>query len=228
MSSSRNISPISLRRYQCISLFVLAVIHGVGLWGLNHLGFRAQFEMISVFNMLLSFFLVIIFNRVFDSDFLIFCFLSFIIGMVAEIVGVNTGWIFGHYYYTPLFGIQVMKVPVIIGVNWVLLSYVSAVIVARYLVSIFARIMLAASLMVSLDILLEHFAIRHHFWVWQTSTPPIGNYISWFLIALLIQIVYVKLVPMGTNKSAKYYFIILFLFLLSDYVLSYYSYTGTF
>jgi putative membrane protein len=40
-----------------------------------------------------------------------------------------------------------------------------------------------ALLMVIYDILLEPVAIRLDMWSWETVTPPLQNYIAWFIIS---------------------------------------------
>ncbi|MDG2208732.1 MAG: carotenoid biosynthesis protein, partial [Flavobacteriales bacterium] len=39
-------------------------------------------------------------------------------GLVVEIIGVQTGWLFGNYQYGIALGLQVAGVPVILGVLW--------------------------------------------------------------------------------------------------------------
>ena len=45
--------------------------------------------------------------------------------MISEILGVNYGLIFGDYIYLDNLGYKVFGVPVIIGVNWIILTYIS-------------------------------------------------------------------------------------------------------
>jgi hypothetical protein len=50
--------------------------------------------------------------------------LTFLIGMLMEVIGVKYGWIFGGYYtYGANFGPKIVGVPWTIGVNWVLLTF---------------------------------------------------------------------------------------------------------
>lgn len=221
MSSSDKMESIALHHHLRVAFVIIAVNHCIGLLGLNSTSYHALFDNISFINLLLSFILVMIFHRSFDSRFFIFCLFSFIVGMAAEIAGVNTGYVFGSYHYTPSFGWQIMGVPVIIGINWILLSYVCGVVVAGYFRRKVFRIIVAGILMVLIDLLLEHFAIRHHFWVWASSSPPLWNYISWLFISIIIQIAYVKLIPDTNNPLGGYYLIILSLFLSADLLLSF-------
>ena len=221
MNSSDKVTNNPLHHYFRAAIIIIFINHLIGLLGLNSPMWQSQFEKIASVNLLLSFVLVMVFHGSFDSRFFIFCAFAFIVGMAAEIAGVSTGQVFGSYYYTPSFGWKVMGVPVIIGINWILLSYVTAVAVTGYFQHLLFRVVAAALLMVLIDLLLEHFAIRHHFWVWYQSSPPLQNYISWFFVSVIIQIVYITLIPDTLNVSARYYLIILLLFLSADLLLSF-------
>ena len=221
MSSFDNIESKALQHHLRVAFVIIAVNHCIGLLGLNSTFYHALFEKISFLNLLLSFILVMIFHRPFDLRLFIFCVFAFMVGMAAEIAGVNTAYIFGSYHYTPPFGWQVMGVPLIIGINWILLSYVCGVVVAGLFQRVLLRIISAGILMVWIDLLLERFAIRHHFWVWESSVPPLSNYVSWFCISIIIQIGYIALIPYSRNPLAPYYLAILLLFLSGDMLISF-------
>lgn len=210
---------VSRISYAVIALLIINQL--VGIVGLNNRTYFQIFENLSGINLLLSFLLVICFHSPINKNLILFCSLAFSIGMVAEIVGVNTGYLFGHYSYTGAFGPEICRVPVIIGINWILLSYVSANVIAAYTSVNWQRITGASILMVAIDLLLESFATRHHFWVWQNSFPPVKNYISWFFVSLFIQFTFSKLLPDSLNVVGNAYFLILILFLLSDFVFAF-------
>ena len=48
--------------------------------------------------------------------------LIYIIGVLVEIIGVNSSIVFGDYYYGQALGLQIFGTPLIIGVNWLTLS----------------------------------------------------------------------------------------------------------
>jgi putative membrane protein len=201
-------------------MLLLVITHAVGVMGLNNNLYHHFFESIASVNLLFSFLMVIIFDTYSGAGLLWFSVFGFVLGMGAEVTGVNTGLPFGVYYYTPSFGWHVLGVPVIIGINWVLLSYITGVVVSRHLKAGWQKIMAAAALMVAIDLLLEDFAIRHNLWVWQNGTPPLQNYVAWFMIALIMQFGYQKLIPKSSNPNALAYLIILTLFLFADRVIA--------
>ena len=47
----------------------------------------------------------------------------FAIGMGVEIVGVKTGVLFGEYFYGNNLGLKILGVPILIGINWAVLTF---------------------------------------------------------------------------------------------------------
>ena len=50
------------------------------------------------------------------------------LGLFFEVLSVNTGFPFGPYYYTPLFGPQILEVPLIIPLAWYVIVYLGYVV----------------------------------------------------------------------------------------------------
>ncbi|HAK11549.1 MAG TPA: hypothetical protein DCO78_05820, partial [Chitinophagaceae bacterium] len=50
--------------------------------------------------------------------FWLFAVLAFATGMITEMIGVNTGLLFGNYAYGEVMGAKLNGVPLLIGVNW--------------------------------------------------------------------------------------------------------------
>jgi hypothetical protein len=57
----------------------------------------------------------------------------YLIGMIVELIGVNTGLLFGAYHYGENLGIKVFGVPLLIGINWVVLTFLTAHIANRFI-----------------------------------------------------------------------------------------------
>ena len=51
-----------------------------------------------------------------------------VLGLFFEVLSINTGLPFGPYYYTPLFGAQVLEVPIIIPLAWYVIVYLGYVV----------------------------------------------------------------------------------------------------
>ncbi len=116
---------------------------------------------------------------------------SFIIlgGIGIEMVGVNTGIIFGHYRYGNSLGISVLGTPLLIGVNWLFMVYATASVLSQTRLNAPLRIVGAATLMVVYDLVLEHAAPPMDMWHWQGDNIPFQNYVAWWVCGVVFQTV---------------------------------------
>ncbi|MBK8555896.1 MAG: carotenoid biosynthesis protein [Lewinellaceae bacterium] len=114
----------------------------------------------------------------------------FFAGMAIEWVGVHYGFLFGEYVYGANLGIKIDGVPLLIGVNWALLTFASAAIAARIFRHPAAKILFGAALMVFLDLFIEVAAPPLDFWIWTLGDAPLRNYVSWFGFAALFHLIY--------------------------------------
>lgn len=210
----------SSSQFTSIAIGVIAANHVIGLLGLNYAPTRNLFEHISWINLLLTTVLMLLADKEKSTRLWLFTAIVFLLGMGVEILGVKTGLVFGSYHYTPVLGLQLFAVPLIIGVNWVLLTYATGVLVNKWLQNFWQKVFAGAILMVLIDVLLEFFAIRHHLWVWpQTGYPLAQNFIGWFVTGLIAHAVFQKTLPQAQNSIGKAYIPILTAFALADFIL---------
>ncbi len=135
-------------------------------------------------------------------------FFIFSVSIIAEIIGVATGKLFGEYQYLSSLGIKIYEVPVMIGVNWIVLVYGSNAILAKFTKNSILKILGASSLMIVYDIVLEKAAPIMHMWIFKDNQPPLKNYLIWFLLAILFHLV-IEIFKINTsNKPARALFII--------------------
>lgn len=114
----------------------------------------------------------------------------FSIGFLAEWVGVHTGLLFGEYTYGKTLGLKISEIPLLIGVNWILVT-ASAYSIARGIGnSRLFRIVFATVLMVALDYFIEPVAMELDFWTWEGNVIPFKNYIGWAGVSLLTTWIY--------------------------------------
>ena len=166
-----------------ILLFILHLVGGVAL-SINSV--KPIFLTLTPFNLLLTFGLLIFGNNDFSFKFFKIISLLFMIGFFIEVFGVYTGLLFGEYHYGKTLGFQLLGVPLIIGVNWILLV-VSSFAVSSYFVSnSILKVVLSSFIMVLLDFMIEPVAIRLDFWHWQSGIIPLQNYLMWFLVAMIM------------------------------------------
>ena len=116
----------------------------------------------------------------------------FLIGMITESLGVNYGLIFGDYEYGNNLGFKLFGVPFIIGINWIILTAISANI-ASFLTknkNILSAIGIGALLMLAMDFVMEPIAPKLDMWRFKNLIVPPSNYIGWLIIGLLTQTIY--------------------------------------
>ena len=126
----------------------------------------------------------------------------------------HTGFPFGNYSYGPVLGFQLFEVPLLIGVNWLLLVYVCGEIFHNRIKNDFLAAGLGSLLMVLLDVLIEPVAVKLDFWSWENEVIPLSNFIGWFGIAFIILLIYRKLTFDKSNVLSLYLLINLAIFFL--------------
>jgi len=117
------------------------------------------------------------------------------IGMTVELIGVNTSLLFGNYHYGENLGIKIIGVPILIGINWVVLTFLTASISQRYIPNKWLAILTGSILMVVLDFFIEPIAPIFDFWSWESGTAPFRNFVDWFVVSFLLQIIVKKELP---------------------------------
>ena len=190
-----------------IATTIAVLFHSIGLVGLLFFD-KTFFLAATPFNLLLSFILLIWTQTDKNRSFFLFVAACFIIGIVVEIIGVNTGFLFGDYAYGNVLGSEIKNVPVLIGVNWFLIIYCCGISINTLLMKAINRIAAdsgkspmalkalsviidGATLAVFFDWLMEPVAVKLGYWVWNgDGTIPMFNYICWFVVSLLLLMVF--------------------------------------
>ena len=185
------------------AIAVVLILHLVGLFGLRS-AYVANFEALTPLNLLITFLILYTFHEGSRKKQFYFFLLAFSVGMIAEILGVQTGFPFGTYHYTKLLSISILGVPLLIGANWFMLSYGLIALLNRLLdkASLLLKSTLAAFFMTFMDVLIEPFAIKHSLWVWSNNQVPFENYFSWFIISFFLFIWGFKILPTEKNNVA--------------------------
>lgn len=173
---------------------------------------RALFVTLTPWSLIISFAAVLIYQIGWSLKLVVFFVLVFGITLLIEIIGVNTGILFGNYEYGPALGIMILDTPVLIGLNWLILIYSSAAIANRHFARKITRIIAGSLLMVAYDLVLEYVAPIMQMWSWDTPYPGIRNFVMWFAVAMVMHILVQWLVPGINNKPGRYLFLIQILF----------------
>lgn len=178
-----------LRTTRTVTL-ILIVFYAVGIAGMVWELTRPYFIHLTPFALLLSAFFLIINHqgKLKWSDGLVFA-LIYLAGFLLEMVGVNTGLIFGEYTYGEGLGLKIAATPLMIGLNWLMLIYISAAVFQSLRFSPVWVIVAGSSMLLIYDLVLEQVAPVIDLWSWAGDVIPFSNYVSWWFVAALMHIV---------------------------------------
>lgn len=168
-------------------IFLIILFHAVGLMGFLIPGLNDLFIQLVPFHLLLMMALILFSRGRMDRDFLVFMGVCYLAGFLIELAGVKTGLIFGRYHYGATLGVKLADIPLMIGVNWVLLIYCAgAGLTFLPVANKLYLSLVGALLLLLLDVLIEPVAIRFDYWNWAGNTIPVRNYIAWFSFAFIM------------------------------------------
>jgi putative membrane protein len=115
-------------------------------------------------------------------------------GLLAEAIGVQTGFPFGAYAYSGSLGPQLLGVPVVIPLAWVMMAW-PALVVARTLATRPGAVIAVGALaLTAWDVFLDPQMVAAGHWTWTHPDPglplvpgiPLTNYLGWLLVTALI------------------------------------------
>jgi len=136
-----------------------------------------------------------------------FLFITGAIGFLAEVLGTNSGFPFGKYYYTDFLGEKFLGVPVVVPLVWFVIAYLCFSIVVGNLGvesrkssdwRFFAKIaLLSAFGAVAWDFMIDPMFSSYGYWVWtgqfiplpELEGIPLTNFVGWFVLITLMILV---------------------------------------
>lgn len=201
------------------ALWIMILFHLVGLLGIVFIDVDF-FAGLSALNLLLSCILLFIDDEGPQKEFWQLFLLCFGLGYIVELIGITTGFPFGQYQYGENLGPLLFDVPLIIGLNWFLITMGAGFVSQELFSSRWARIVAAASLMVFVDFWIEPVADDLSFWRWGTEWDypdyvPLYNYMGWFVVSVTMQYFFQRFMRLHINNLAiRYFFIVLTFFIL--------------
>lgn len=171
-----------------------------------------MFSSLSMYHLLFSFLLIFLAQQKGRSEFLKLFIPVFLLGYTIEVVGIKTGFPFGSYYYGEALGFKVFDVPLIIGVNWFMLVMGAGYIVNKWIKPQWLRVVLASLIMVAVDYPIEQMASTLDYWHWQNDDIPAQNFVGWFVIAVIMQWLFQRIMKDTENKLAPWYIVVVAVF----------------
>ena len=206
---------IEASKKERLVIIILSILYVVGFFGSIIPGYKATFLSLSPITLCLSFIAIVLCTKPPKTPTFLFLAFAGVVGFIAEFIGVNTGLLFGSYRYLTNLGVKIADVPLIISVNWAILTIGAAHYAMIISQNKRMRIALAATFMLIFDIIMEPVAIKSQFWVWEGGDIPIYNYVCWFIIGFILQFIYFSKIKDTPNKV----FIALFTMMLLFFIL---------
>jgi putative membrane protein len=134
----------------------------------------------------------------------VFATICLVVGNVVENLGVATGFPFGRYRFLELMGPKILYVPVLLGLAYVGMAYVSWMLACLILKapasaatarSIIAIPLLASLIMTTWDLAQDPvWSTVLHGWIWYDGGAwfgvPISNYLGWYANLLVIYVLF--------------------------------------
>lgn len=194
-----------------IAKVLIVALHLVGVIGLSIPEYQELFLRLTPAQLLVSLSLILFFHKGWNDAFPVFAAAAFWIGFGSELIGIHTGYIYGDYVYGPTLGTKLWDVPIIIGVNWFILSYLTGSVFHK-IPNDFVAALLGAAAMTSLDYILEPVAVALDFWAWKFDIIPLENYLGWFGVSFLIHLIFRKANFQKANPIALFLLMALILF----------------
>lgn len=192
--------------------FILVFFLLIGLIGM-FTPYEKTFSELSFFNLVFTFLLVLVSLKSEINKFIKPFLYVFIIGFIAEQIGVHSGYIFGDYSYGNNLGFRIFGVPLIIGVNWAILSFGAWKLSEIFTSNQLTRYFIGSVLMVSFDFVMEPTAIALSYWKWDDEKIPLYNFFTWFIISFIAMFIYSKY-SIKSSGITKVVFISQFLFFI--------------
>ncbi len=217
---------------QQLATFIALLFHVAGFIGMLT-SYKSWFIANTFLNLLIMFGLIVWTHPGKNLPFFAFLFIAFATGMITEIIGVNTGLLFGRYEYGKTLGRGLMNVPWLIGINWFTSIYCCGAVLSHLQYWFLSRSPAAESLLspqskflsfiidgamlaTIFDFLLEPVAVKLGYWKWLPDGHiPYTNYLSWFLISTLMLTVFKLLSFPKRNQFAVHLLIIEGLFFIA-------------
>lgn len=161
---------------------MIVIWYSVGITGFAIPSLRPVMQLLTPLGMLMA----VVFLMVFHEPKSLKSWLMFsgiaLTGFLAELIGVNTRLLFGHYEYGVALGPKLWNTPVVIGLNWLVLIYCISTLLNPIRHRWYFPLA-GAVIMVTFDYWMEPVAMDTGMWQWPEGQVPVKNYIDWFIVS---------------------------------------------
>lgn len=196
-----------------LAVFNIILVYLVGIAGICFTSETDQklFLQLTPINLILTILHLILAHKKWDLKFILTAIIILLFGFFIEVIGVKTEVVFGSYYYGATLGFKWLDVPILMGLNWLLLVYAIATSLNK-IKNVWLFSICAATIMTTLDFLIEPIAIKLDFWQWQNNIIPIQNFVAWFILSFLLFFIFRLTNGIFENRFSKIILIIQFVF----------------
>jgi putative membrane protein len=137
------------------------------------------------------------------------CSITLVFAFLIEAAGQATSWPFGEYEYSATLGPQVLKVPLIVPLAWLMMSY-PVLLVARKTMHNWVFIYGGFGLM-AWDLFLDPQMVAANRWTWNfkgagiplESNIPLSNAVGWLFSGMILMAILNKVLPKERRKKAE-------------------------
>lgn len=196
-------------------IYILVIFYAVGIFGLTFPPTKNYIEILTPYTLLMNIALLMLYHQPWSAKHIMLFILIPAAGFLVEVAGVYTGLVFGNYKYEHVLGIALFNTPLIIGINWLMLTYFAYHLTGLTKLPRWLQVISGSLLLVGYDLILEPVAIRMYMWSWSGGYIPFQNYAAWFLISIIFLSLFHTCKIKARNKIATGLFAIQSGFILS-------------
>lgn len=197
-----------------LSIFIIWLFNISGVIGILS-SYSEWFLGLTPLNLVLYFLLILWNLEKLSIKFFVAFSIPFFLGFITEFLGVNYGLIFGTYEYGENLGFKIEGVPLMICVNWGILTVITADVSTFIHKNMIIRSLFGGVFMMILDLIIEVSAPRFDFWEFENNIIPLKNYIAWFVIGFVAHYFYNKCSVKTDKKISLHVLLAITIFFLT-------------
>ena len=203
--------------YLYIAIGVLWLFHVSGIIGIS-IGYQDWFASRTGLNLVIMFIALIAFYPMDSIKKWILFFTFGVLGILVEYLGVTFGLFFGDYAYGSNFGPKILGVPLLIGVNWAMLTFICGSVANKLSDNVFLKSLLGTFMMLLLDLFMEKVAPIFDFWEFTGGYAPVDNYIAWGVISFIFHLIFHLFKVKGNFLISFHLYMVQLVFFIYFYV----------
>ena len=205
-----------IKTYKSYLLYFLILVYVSGSIGfvLN----PSFFSPFTPYTLLLTCTVFLIHSQLTDNKFIFSFFFIAVLGFIIEVIGVQTGLIFGKYTYGNGLGFKLLDVPLVISVNWAMLICAGIIVVNTIFSNKLVVVTLASILVTLIDLLIEQVAPKLDFWHFENEGPSFHNYMGWIGVTFFMSLLFYPMIIKGNRSVSSIILVLQIIFFTSLYL----------